>query len=60
MFILRTFFFAARDNKIPQMYINQPCITFKHLAVKAQSNISLKIKTDIGSCVIVLQLISVP
>jgi len=39
------------------MYINQPCFT--HFAVKAQSNVSLKVKSYIRSCVIVLQLISV-
>jgi hypothetical protein len=34
------FVVVTRDNKITQMYINQSRITFKHLAVKAQSNMS--------------------
>jgi hypothetical protein len=32
------FVVVARDNKIPQMYIYQPCITFRHLAVKLLCN----------------------
>jgi hypothetical protein len=42
------------------MYIYQPYITLKHFVVKAQNNISLKVKTDTGLCVIVYKLISVP